>query len=74
MSVIYIVSGIFLFIGLYTQIAALFGFFIIGFDDWANKKVAPLTRDAVLLHTLSAIVLISLLFTGPGFFGLDLPL
>ena len=73
-SVVYIISGLLVFVGLYTQIASLIGFFCLGFDDWADKKIAPLTVDAILLHTICAIILISLLFTGPGFLAMDLPL
>jgi uncharacterized membrane protein len=74
LSVFYGVTSIFLIIGLYTQIAVILGFLFIGLDDFLDKKVKPLTVERILFRTFMAVVIISLLFTGPGFLAFDLPL
>ncbi len=75
-SVIYLVVGVFVGIGFYTQIVALLGCVILVCDVWVDKKssVGIVSLEKKLLYLLCVIVLISLLFTGAGFFALDLPL
>ncbi len=73
-SILYFAISIFLFIGLYTQVVALVGICLSCFDWWADKKTADLTKEQKILHIIWIIILISLLFTGPGFLGMDKPL
>ncbi len=72
-----ILSGIYvlLLIGLYTQLAAIVGFFLTGLDDALDKRAGmKLSTERIVFRSFIAIVLLSLLFTGPGFFAFDLPL
>ena len=73
-STFYFLSGILLVIGLYTQIAAITGLILLRFDAWTEKKTSSHPRIYVILDITMSIVLISLLFTGPGFLAFDLPL
>ena len=73
-AIIYAISGILLIIGLYTQIAVLVSMLIIGFDFYMDKKTAPISKDKIFLYVITGIILLSLLFTGPGFLAFDLPL
>ena len=74
MAVLYALTSIFLIIGLYTQTAAFAGFILLILDYFLDRKSASLSWEQIMLRKLMAIVLISLLFTGPGFFAIDLPL
>ena len=73
-SIFYAISGVLLVVGLYTQIAAIVGLILLRFDMWADKKTAPVSRECRIVDILLNVILISLLFTGPGFFAFDLPL
>jgi len=73
-SILYFAIAIFLFIGLYTQAVALLGIVLVCFDWWADKKIAQLSAEQKLLRIILIIILLSLLFTGPGFLGIDKPL
>ena len=73
-SLIYVVSSVFIIVGLYTQISALVAIVLIFFDYYMEKKVGEVAREKKALAILMTIVLISLLFTGPGFWAFDLPL
>ena len=73
-SIIYIISGILLLIGLYTQIASIIGILVVSFDFWANKKTTEPTKERFILYAIVKIILISLIFTGAGFLAFDLPL
>ena len=74
LSVLYVASSVFLIIGLYTQISALVAIALIKFDFYLEKKDGHLSREKTALTILMSIILISLLFTGPGAFAFDLPL
>jgi len=73
-AVLYAIVSIFLIIGLYTQAMAIYGLLLLAWDYFADKKTAPLSAEQKMFRWLIAIVLVSLLFTGPGFFAMDLPL
>jgi uncharacterized membrane protein YphA (DoxX/SURF4 family) len=73
-SVIYVLSGILLILGLYTQAAAIAGIVMIKFDFWIDKKSRSTSKEHWLLYVLATTVLFSLMFTGPGFLAFDLPL
>ncbi len=73
-SIFYAVSGVLLVLGLYTQLAAILGLIILRFDMWVEKKKSPVSRQYLLFDITLSIILISLIFTGPGFFAFDLPL
>jgi uncharacterized membrane protein YphA (DoxX/SURF4 family) len=74
MSILYFAVSIFLLVGLYTQVAALVGIVLVCFNWWADKKSAPLSTEQKILHIILVIILLSLLFTGPGFLAIDKPL
>lgn len=73
-SLIYLVTGILLLLGLYTQAAAIAGILLVKFDFWTDRTEFKITRIYVNTAMLVSVILLSLLFTGPGLFGFDLPL
>jgi uncharacterized membrane protein YphA (DoxX/SURF4 family) len=73
-SILYFVTAFFLLIGLYTQAAAILGIVLVCFDWWADKKISAPTDEQKLLHIIIVVILLSLLFTGPGFLAIDKPL
>jgi len=73
-SIVYILSGLFVFIGLYTQVASIIGLIVIVFDYYIEGKKSSLTKDKKIIYIFAGIILLSLMFTGPGFFAFDLPL
>ena len=73
-SVLYFAVSIFLLIGLYTQVLAIIAIVLVCFNFWADKKIAPLSDEQKLLHIILVVILLSLLFTGPGFLAMDKPL
>lgn len=65
--------GMFLFIGLFTQVAALLGA-IISLDHLCRKKeFGPLLKESSLFHVVVFLLCLALLFLGPGIFAFDLP-
>ncbi|MBA3733473.1 hypothetical protein H0W91_03820 [Patescibacteria group bacterium] len=73
-SIVYGISGLFILLGLYTQISALIAIASIKFDYWVNRKGLTISTERKLLCAIVILILLSLLFTGPGFLALDLPL
>ena len=77
-AVVYFLSGLMIILGLYTQIAVLFGAASLKFDFWVdywrNRKTTPIKMEIYFLYGIAGIILLSLLFTGPGFLAFDLPL
>ena len=73
-SVLYFAVSVFLLLGLYTQVVALVGIVLVCFSWWADKKIAPLSAEQKILRMLIIVILISLLFTGPGLLAIDKPL
>lgn len=74
LSIFYFITGILLVVGLYTQIIAIVGILLLRFDMWAERKVSPISRQYIILDITLSVILLSLLFTGPGFMAIDLPL
>lgn len=74
LSVFYIISSLLIIVGLYTQIAVLVAIVCVKFDYWTEKKLGSVSREKKALTILMIVILISLLFTGPGFLAFDLPL
>jgi len=76
--VAYGIIGIILFVGMYTQIAVLLGLALIKLDFylsyWKSRKVNPVSVEKYFLYFFAGVILVSLLFTGPGGFSFDLPL
>lgn len=74
----YVISSILIFIGMYTQIGALLGLALLKTDFylnyWKNRSAVPISNEKYSLYYLAGVILISLLFTGPGAFAFDLPL
>lgn len=72
-SILYIISSLFIFIGLYTQIFALLGILLTKVNYYLDKKDSAHKPD-MSIHIVIIIILLSLMFTGPGFLAFDLPL
>jgi hypothetical protein len=70
----YIISGILLILGFYTQIASIVGILLVIFDFYTDKITTPTSGEKKILYVIVGIILLSLLFTGPGVFAFDLPL
>ena len=73
-AILTVVSSGLLIIGLYTQLAVLVAIALIKYDYLMAKKAGKLNREKTALTVLMVIILLSLLFTGPGFLAFDLPL
>lgn len=73
-GIVEIIVGIFLIVGLSTQIAAIISVFLLlnlySFET-NNDNILPYSSS---LYLILSIVALSLLFSGAGFFALDLPL
>lgn len=74
LSVIHVISGICLFMGLYTQISAIVGIVLIAFEFYLENTEKKVSTEKKILYIVSAIILLSLLFTGAGFMAFDRPL
>ena len=73
-SIAHFIVGLLLIVGLYTQIAAILGVILNKIEVYPKWKSRTLTKEGSALYVLAGIILLSLLFTGPGFFAFDLPL
>ncbi len=73
-SIIYFATGIMLMVGLYTQVVVIIGIILIKFDYFVDRKFSPISKDKMIIYFLVAVILLSLLVTGPGLFAFDLPL
>ena len=77
-TIFYAISGILIVLGLYTQISAIVAIIVLKFDFYVdyyvNRKSTPVSKELYFLYALAGIILLSLLFTGPGLFAFDLPL
>ena len=74
LATIFAVLGLLLFVGLYTQVAALLAIIFLCWDLFQNIKKHGVTLEQKMIFTFVIVILISLLFTGPGFLAFDLPL
>lgn len=74
----FVIAGVMVLIGLYTQILALVALVLIKFDFYTNfyrnRKILPVPTEQYFLYGIVGIILLSLLFSGPGFLAFDLPL
>lgn len=73
-SIVYGLTGIFLILGLYTQIAAILGILILKFDFWTDRSEKKVSREYLIIAYLAVVILITLIITGPGFLAFDMPL
>lgn len=73
-SIFYIISGVLLFVGIYTQFVAIVGMLILIFDFYLESDGKNTTPEKKILYVMSGIILLSLLFTGAGFLAFDRPL
>ena len=73
-SVIEIIGGIFLVLGLFTQLTALALLFIIIAATYIKIRKPELLDNTLEFYILAIAVLVSLVFLGPGFWAIDLPL
>ncbi len=78
LSYFYAIVGIALFLGMYTQIAVILGLVFVKLDFylnyWKSRNTNPVSIEKYFLYFFAGIILVSLLFTGPGGFSFDLPL
>lgn len=73
-SILYLIPSIFILLGLYTQAFALVGIAVIAFEYYAERKTQELSGEKKIIQILVGVILLSLIFTGPGFIAFDLPL
>ena len=73
-ALVYTIFSLFLSIGLYTQLVSLLTICLIRYNYWMEKKTTQPTSESMVLHIVLIVILISLLFTGPGFLAIDKPL
>ncbi len=69
-----IICGVMLFVGVYTQAVVLVALIFTKLDWWTNKNISPTSNDKMMIYWFTGIILLSLLFTGPGAFAIDYPL
>ena len=74
LATIEFVGGVFLVFGFLTQLVALI-FTILTFAELSIEfKEEVLLKRNIIFYLLVFVISLSLLFTGPGFFAIDLPL
>jgi hypothetical protein len=77
-SIFYFAAALCVFVGLFTQIAVLVAMCVVKFDFylrfWKTRKTVPVSKETYFLYFLTQTILLSLLFTGPGFLAFDFPL
>lgn len=69
-----IIGGAMLFIGLYTQVAALALAFLTFSELYVEYKEESLLKRNLVFYLLLFAICLSLLFSGAGFLAFDLPL
>jgi len=69
-----ILIGIFLFIGLYTQVVALLAIVFIWGEAFRKNKRVHLSFQELWMTLLLSAICVSFLFLGAGFLAFDLPL
>jgi hypothetical protein len=68
------IIGIFLLIGLYTQVVAGLAIILLSTDLYQNIKKYDVNLEQKMIFAFAIVILLSLLFTGPGFLAFDMPL
>lgn len=74
LGIVEIVGAIMLFIGLYTQIAALLFVIVGGISFYIEYKDESLLKRDIVFYLLVLAISISLLLSGAGAYAKDLPL
>lgn len=74
LSLPYFITGLFLIIGMYTQAFAIVGIFVVLLNKYLGRKTEASSSEKNLVQILISVILLSLLFTGPGFLAIDYPL
>lgn len=69
-----IITGVFLVIGLFTQLAALINVIILLIKIGHKINHKAFLTDGINYYALLFAMALSLLFTGPGFLAFDLPI
>lgn len=73
-GIVEVVASILLFVGLYTQIAAIIFIVITGISFYIEYKDASVLKRDIVFYLLVLAISISLLLTGAGSYAKDLPL
>jgi len=73
-STLEIIGGVLLILGLFTQLAALTLSFVILGAIYSKIRRPDLLENTLEFFILLLAVLLSLIFLGPGFWAIDLPL
>ena len=68
------VVGIFLIVGILTQVASLIAVIILGGRLWKKIEQKAFLTDGVNYYLILLVIALSLILTGPGYFAFDLPL
>lgn len=74
LHVLELAAGILIFIGLFTQVAALAAIILLVIRYVREKRVGPTNIERTLFLKALVVMALSLMFTGPGFLAFDLPL
>lgn len=77
-SLLYFISGLAIFLGIYTQVAVILGALMFKFDfyfeHWGKRSITPIKPEMYFTYFMAVLILLSLIITGPGAFAFDLPL
>ena len=73
LGIVHTLAGLLLVVGLYTQIVSIF-VFLSSLIFFVNTKSSKLSHQKPVFYVLLMVISISLLFSGAGAFGLDMPL
>lgn len=71
---IQIVIGIFIFVGLYTQISAILSIIFLAVEWYKRRKAGHLYFSEMWNYVFMMVIAVSLLFLGAGLLAFDLPL
>lgn len=74
LSFFWMIVGLMLVLGLYTQAVAIVGIALIKLDWWTKRKVSTVSKENMIIYAFSVVILLSLLVTGPGAIAIDWPL
>lgn len=73
-GILEILLGLFLIAGYMTQLSALLSVILLSVVIYLRLKNVPGLTNTASFYTALLFIALSLLFTGPGFFAVDLPL
>lgn len=74
LAYIQVIVGIFVVIGLFTQIAVIITLIYVWFEWYRKSRNMSLAFSELWITVFVTVISISLLFTGAGFLAFDLPL